>query len=47
MSRKICKEDDKKVIAKKAKKAEFECKTCGAGANKEKHLCKPKRISGR
>lgn len=47
MSKKICKEDDKKVIAKKSKKAGFECKTCGAESNKEKHLCKPKRLATR
>jgi len=44
MSKKICKEDDKKTKAKRSKKAEFECKSCGAEADKEKFLCKPKKI---
>lgn len=44
MSKKICKEDDKKTIAKHRKKAEYECKSCGAEAEKEKYLCKPKKI---
>jgi len=44
MSKKICKEDDKKVIAERSRKAEYGCKECGAEAAKEKHLCKPKKI---
>jgi hypothetical protein len=44
MSKTICKEEDKKVIAKRSKDAEFKCKSCGAEAEKEKHLCKPKKI---
>ena len=44
MSKKLCEEDDKKVIAKRSKKAEFTCKSCGAKANKDKYLCKPKQI---
>jgi transposase-like protein len=44
MSKKICKEEDKKIIGKLAKKAGYECKSCGAEAVKEKYLCKPKKI---
>jgi hypothetical protein len=44
MSKKLCKEDDKKVIAKRGKKAGYECKSCGAEADKEKFLCKSKKI---
>jgi hypothetical protein len=44
MSKKICKEDDKKVIAKRSSKADYKCKSCGAEADKEKFLCKPKKI---
>ena len=44
MGKKICKEDDEKKIAKLAKKADFECKSCGGLAKKEKSLCKPKKI---
>jgi hypothetical protein len=44
MSKKLCKEEDKKSITKLSKKPEFECKSCGALAAKEKHLCKPKKI---
>jgi hypothetical protein len=44
MSKKLCKEDDKKVIAKRQKNAEYECKSCGNEAGKEKYLCKPKKI---
>jgi hypothetical protein len=44
MSKKICKEDDKKKIEKRSKDAEFECKSCGAEAAREKFLCKPKKI---
>jgi hypothetical protein len=39
MSKKACKKDNSKEI----KDAEFKCKKCGANANKEKHLCKPKK----
>jgi transcription initiation factor TFIIIB Brf1 subunit/transcription initiation factor TFIIB len=44
MGKTICKEEDKKKIAKRSRNAEFECKSCGATAEKEKHLCKPKKI---
>ena len=44
MGKKLCKEEDKKVIAKQGKKAGYECKSCGAEAKKEKYLCKPKKI---
>jgi hypothetical protein len=44
MAKKLCKEDKKKAVAKLGKKAEYECKSCGAEAAKEKHLCKPKKI---
>jgi len=44
MSKKLCKEENKKAITKLSKKAEYECKSCGAEAAKEKHLCKPKKI---
>jgi len=44
MGKKICKEDDLKTIARQSKKADFECKGCGAQARKEKLLCKPKKI---
>jgi hypothetical protein len=44
MSKKICKEEDKKQVAKLGKKAGYECKACGAEAKKEKFLCKPKKI---
>lgn len=44
MSKKLCKTDDKKLLAKQEKKAEYECKHCGAEARKEKLLCKPKKI---
>jgi len=44
MAGKICKEEDKKVIAKRSSKADYKCKSCGAEAEKEKHLCKPKKI---
>lgn len=44
MGKTICKEDDKKVIAKRGNNAKYTCKSCGAEAEKEKHLCKPKKI---
>ena len=44
MAKKICSEEDSKKIAKLSKKAGYECKSCGAEAAKEKHLCKPKKI---
>jgi hypothetical protein len=44
MSKTICKQEDKKKIAKHSRHAEFECKSCGAEADKEKLLCKPKKI---
>jgi hypothetical protein len=44
MSKTICKEDNKKKIAKRSRNAEYECKSCGAEADKEKFLCKPKKI---
>jgi hypothetical protein len=44
MSKKLCKEDDKKALAKHSKKPEYECKNCGSEANKEKFLCKPRKI---
>jgi hypothetical protein len=44
MSKKICKEKDRKKVAKHSKKAAYECKSCGAEAAKEKFLCKPKKI---
>jgi hypothetical protein len=44
MSKKLCKEEDKKAIAKRGRKAEYECRSCGAEAVKEKFLCKPKKI---
>jgi len=44
MSKTICKEKDKKVIAKRSSKADYKCKSCGAEADKEKFLCKPKKI---
>jgi tRNA(Ile2) C34 agmatinyltransferase TiaS len=44
MGKKICKEEDMKTIAKLGRKADFECKSCGAQAKKEKLLCKPKKI---
>jgi hypothetical protein len=43
MAKKICKEDEN-ILAKPGKKADFECKICGAKAKKEKMLCKPKKI---
>ncbi|MCK9399987.1 MAG: hypothetical protein M0Q51_08365 [Bacteroidales bacterium] len=43
MGKKICKEEDLKTIAKLGRKADYECKTCGAQAEKEKNLCKPKK----
>jgi hypothetical protein len=42
MGKKICKED-KKPVVKQAGKVKFKCKACGAEAEKEKHLCKPKK----
>jgi len=42
MGKKICKED-KKPVAKNYSKVIFKCKACGAEAEKEKHLCKPKK----
>jgi len=44
MGKKLCKEDDRKTLARQSKKAEYECKACGAEAKKEKLLCKPKKI---
>jgi hypothetical protein len=43
MVKKLCKEDDKKVIARRRRKADYKCKSCGAEAEKEKFLCKPKK----
>jgi hypothetical protein len=43
MSKTACKED-KKTNARRSEDAEYACKTCGAEAKKEKHLCKPKKI---
>jgi ribosomal protein L37AE/L43A len=43
MSKTVCKEDKKKT-AKRSGKANYSCKSCGAEAEKEKHLCKPKKI---
>jgi hypothetical protein len=43
MSKTVCKEDKKKA-AKRSANAKFACKSCGAEAEKEKHLCKPKKI---
>lgn len=42
MSKKLCKEDKKKKI--KVDLHKFECTKCGLKADKEKNLCKPKRI---
>jgi len=42
MSKKICKEGDKES-PKNGKELKYYCKACGAEANKEKHLCKPKK----
>jgi hypothetical protein len=39
MSKKACKKENKKTT----KEAEYKCKKCGACANKEKNLCKPKK----
>jgi hypothetical protein len=43
MVRKICK-DGEKTFPKKGKERKYRCKSCGAMAVKEKHLCKPKKI---
>lgn len=43
MSKKLCKEDKKK-LSKRNDRAKYECKSCGAEAEKEKRLCKPKKI---
>ncbi len=41
MSKKVC----KKEISKAAKEeSTYKCKKCGAAAQKEKHLCKPKKV---
>lgn len=42
MGKKLCKEDGKPPT-KKGSKVKFKCKACGAEAEKEKHLCKPKK----
>ena len=41
--KKMCKEDGK-AAKKLAGKPKYECKSCGAEAEKEKHLCKPRKI---
>jgi len=44
MTKSMCKkskEDRKKILAKPAV---YVCKKCEITANKEKHLCKPKKI---
>jgi len=43
MSKKKCKADGKEA-SKLTGKAKYECKSCGAEAEKDKHLCKPKKI---
>jgi hypothetical protein len=42
MGKRLCKEGDKKESGK-VKDLKYRCKSCGAEANKEKQLCKPKK----
>jgi len=39
---KVCEKPDKEE-----KKGKYACKKCGLKANKEKHLCKPKKSAGK
>lgn len=41
MSKKLCKQDKKKI---KKEKAQYECKKCGLYSKKEKKICKPEKI---
>lgn len=41
MAKKVCQEDKKKK--KQEEKPKFTCKSCGAIADREKYLCKPKK----
>ena len=41
MSKKLCKEDKKRL---KKEKANFECKKCGLYSKKEKSVCKPFKL---
>jgi hypothetical protein len=41
MGKKLCKAEDSTGVLKE-KKSRYYCKSCGAEAVKEKHLCKPK-----
>ena len=43
----MCKADKEKLKKIKSKKAEYKCKSCGSMANKEKFLCKPKKIKNK
>lgn len=42
MGKKMCK-DEAAIRKKRDDKPGFVCKSCGAKAVKEKHLCKPKK----
>ncbi len=44
MSKKLCKKDEGKIKKDSSKESKFECKSCGLRSNKEKHLCKSKKI---
>jgi len=44
MSKKLCKLAEKEIKKFDAKKMKFVCKKCMREANKEKFLCKPKKI---
>jgi transposase-like protein len=44
MSKTMCKRKKEEVLIIQQKKAKYKCKSCGETANKEKYLCKPKKI---
>ena len=44
MTKTMCKKNKVKKAKVYTKEKKYKCKSCGAAAHKEKHLCKPKKI---
>jgi uncharacterized Zn finger protein len=44
MAKTMCKKNKEELLKMKGKEKFYKCKSCGATAHKEKHLCKPKKL---